>query len=64
MILQIATFIVIVNGVKPYQNATATGPGGASDYSKWNFTLTSKYTLIKEGVNKIVAKFSWNGIEC
>jgi hypothetical protein len=49
---------VIVNGVKPYQNATATGPVGASDYSKWNFTLTSKYTLIKEGVNKIVAKFS------
>ncbi|HET7283177.1 MAG TPA: hypothetical protein VFI70_00695 [Nitrososphaeraceae archaeon] len=49
---------VIVNGLKPYQNATTTGPGGASDYSKWNFTLTSKYTLIKEGVNKIVAKFS------
>ena len=27
---------VIVNNVKPYQNATATGPGGATDYSKWN----------------------------
>ena len=49
---------VIVNSVKPYQNASATGSGGVSDYSKWNFMLTSKYTLIKEGVNKITAKFS------
>jgi hypothetical protein len=48
----------IVNGVKPYQPASAAGPGGASDYSKWSFILTSKYTLIKEGVNKITAKFS------
>jgi hypothetical protein len=49
---------VIVNGVKPYQNATATGPGGATDYSKWSFTLSPKYTLIKEGMNKIATKFS------
>ena len=49
---------IIVNDVKPYQNASASGPGGASDYSKWNFLLTSKYTSIKEGINKITAKFS------
>jgi hypothetical protein len=49
---------VIVNSVKPYQNAAVAGPGGASDYSKWNFMVTSKYTLIKEGVNRITAKFS------
>jgi hypothetical protein len=50
---------VIVNAVKPYQNATANGPGGASDYSKWNFVLTSKYTAIKQGPNnKITAKQS------
>ncbi len=49
---------IIVNDIKPYQNASAGGPGGASDYSKWNFLLTSKYTFIKEGVNKITAKFS------
>ena len=49
---------IIVNGVKPYQPASAAGPGGASDYSKWTFILTSKYTPIKEGVNKITAKFS------
>jgi hypothetical protein len=49
---------VIVNNVKPYQNATALAPSGAADYSKWNFVLTSNYTTIKEGANKITAKFS------
>jgi hypothetical protein len=49
---------VIVNGVKPYQQAKGTGPGGAADYSKWNFVLTSKYTTIKPGpANKITAKY-------
>jgi hypothetical protein len=49
---------VIANGVKPYQPATGTGPGGAADYSKWNFVLTSKYTTIKPGpANKITAKY-------
>jgi hypothetical protein len=49
---------VTVNGIKPYQQATSTGPNGAGDYSKWNFTVTSKYTVIKEGQNKIAAKYS------
>jgi hypothetical protein len=49
---------VIVNGIKPYQQSTATGPNGAGDYSKWRFTLTAKYTSIKEGQNKLTAKFS------
>jgi hypothetical protein len=48
---------VIVNNVKPYQNATAAGTGGAADYSKWKFDITSKYTTIKSGQNKITAKF-------
>jgi hypothetical protein len=48
---------VIVNGIKPYQPAKATGPSGANDYSKWNFLLTSNYASIKEGPdNKITAK--------
>jgi hypothetical protein len=47
---------VIVNGVKPYQNATASGPGGTADYSRWNFNLNS--SMIKEGVNKITSKFA------
>jgi len=32
---------VIANGKRPYQLATASGPGGANDYSKWSFTSTS-----------------------
>jgi hypothetical protein len=50
--------LVIVNGVKPYQPATGTGHGGATDYSTWNYVLTSKYTTIKPGPNnKITAKY-------
>jgi hypothetical protein len=50
---------VIVNSIKPYQPATATGTGGTKDYSKWNFILTSKYTTIKQGPNnKITAKYT------
>ena len=48
---------VIVNNVKPYQNATAAGTGGAADFSKWNFALTSKYTTIKQGDNRITARY-------
>ena len=48
---------VIVNKVRPYQPATAIGPGGAADYSKWNFALTSKYTTIKPGQNRITSKY-------
>ena len=49
---------VIVNGIKPYHPANATGPSGLGDYSKWNFTLTPKYTTVKEGLNKITPKYS------
>ena len=48
---------VIVNNVKPYQNTTAAGAGGAADYSKWKFDITSKYTTIKPGQNKITSRF-------
>jgi hypothetical protein len=49
---------VIVNGIKPYRPTTASGPGGAGDYSKWSFTLVPNYTPIKAGQNKITAKYS------
>lgn len=50
--------VIGVNQVKPYQSTTATGPGGANDYSRWNFLLTSKYTTLKEGPsNRITAKY-------
>jgi hypothetical protein len=53
---------VIVNSIKPYQPATGAGPGGAADYSKWNFVVTSKYTTIKLGPNnKITAKYACSG---
>jgi Bacterial Ig domain len=48
---------VIVNNVKLYQNTTAAGGGGAADYSKCNFALTSKYTTIKPGENRITSKY-------
>src|SRR5919198_1947953 len=56
---------VIVNKVRPYQPATpaagagssGSGSAGATDYSKWNFVLTSKYTAIKPGPNRITAKY-------
>jgi hypothetical protein len=49
---------VIVNGIKPYQRAVATGIGGANDYSTWIYRLTPAYAAIKEGQNKITAMFS------
>ena len=49
---------IIVNGIKPYHDASASTRPGQTDYSKWNFTLTSAYTAIKPGQNKITAKFS------
>ena len=52
------TVSVIVNNIKPYQNAYPTGASGPGDYSKWSFTLSSNYTDIIEGRNRITAKLS------
>jgi hypothetical protein len=49
---------VIVNGIWPYQQVVPTGHGGANDYSTWNYMLTPTYSAIKDGQNKITAKFS------
>jgi hypothetical protein len=48
---------IMVNGIKPYRLATASGP---DDYSKWTFTLTPNlvYSAIKAGQNKITAMYS------
>ena len=60
---------VIVNDVKPYQNAVASGPGGPNDFSNWKFLLREEYTPLIEGKNKITAKLlcesaptRWNGV--
>jgi hypothetical protein len=48
---------VIVNGIRPYQQAIANGTGGTNDYSTWNFVITPTYTTIKEGPdNRITSK--------
>ena len=52
------TVSVIVNNIKPYHAASATGGSGSGDYSKWSFTLSSNYTDILEGRNRITAKLS------
>ena len=53
---------IILNGVKPYQETNATGPGSepgkATDYSTWKYTFTPSYAVIKEGVNKITSNIS------
>ena len=52
------TVSVIVNNIKPYHTASATGASGPGDYSKWSFTLSSNYTDIIDGRNRITAKLS------
>ena len=52
------TVSVIVDNIKPYHTASATGASGPGDYSKWSFTLSSNYTDIIEGRNRITAKLS------
>jgi hypothetical protein len=49
---------VTVNGIKPYQIAVPTGHSRANDYSTWKYVLNPAYTVIKQGQNKITAKFS------
>jgi len=50
---------VIVNNIRPYQNATADGPKGVNDYSKWHYTvLPPNSTSIKDGQNKLTGKLS------
>ncbi len=51
---------VIVNGIKPYQNATATGTAGTNDFSTWSYDIPATYATLKEGQNKITAKLSCN----
>ena len=49
---------IILNDIKPYQDAIPMGTNGENDYSKWSYTLTHHYAVIKEGINKITAKLS------
>jgi len=49
---------VILNDIKPYQPAAATGKGGQNDYSTWSYMLSPNYAVVKEGVNKVTSKLS------
>jgi hypothetical protein len=48
---------VKLNG-NSYRDASASGSGGQTDYSNWNFTLMPSYANMMKGQNKITAKFS------
>ena len=50
------------NDLKPFQAATATGPGGVNDYSTWSFLYSKDYHMIKEGNNELTAKLSCGDI--
>ena len=52
------TVSIIINGIKPYQQTKSAGNKGPNDYSNWTFSATPKYSTIKQGINKITAKYS------
>jgi hypothetical protein len=48
-----------VNDITPMLRVTAAGDSGeAMDFSKWIFTYTQDYQLIKKGENELTAKIS------
>jgi hypothetical protein len=48
-----------VNDITPMQNVSAAGDSGKKDdFSKWSFTYTPKYQLIKQGDNELTAKIT------
>jgi hypothetical protein len=53
---------VIVNDIRPYQNAIARGTEGVDDFSQWEFVLSNNYTHVIEGMNKITAKLLCDSI--
>ncbi len=55
------TVQIDINNSRPYQNATATGPRGANDFSTWRYTTTDLYNPLEKGLNNITAKFVCDG---
>jgi hypothetical protein len=48
-----------VNDITPMRNVTAIGSSGQdNDFSKWTFTYTQNYQLIKPGENELTAKIT------
>ena len=46
------------NDLKPMQNVTANGPGGATDYSNWTYTYNESYHNITAGINELTSKIT------
>ncbi len=46
------------NDLKPMQNVTAKGPGGANDYSNWTYTYNETYHNITAGINELTSKIT------
>jgi len=46
------------NDLKPMQNVTAKGPGGAIDYSNWTYTYNETYHNITAGINELTSKIT------
>jgi hypothetical protein len=46
------------NDLKPMQNVTANGPGGANDYSNWTYTYNETYHNITAGINELTSKIT------
>ena len=46
------------NDLKPMQNVTAKGLGGANDYSNWTYTYNDTYHNITAGVNELTSKIT------
>ena len=46
------------NDLKPMQNVTAKGPGGANDYSNWTYTYNEMYHNITSGINELTSKIT------
>ena len=46
------------NDLKPMQNVTAKGRGGANDYSNWTYTYNESYHNITSGINELTSKIT------
>ena len=44
--------------LKPMQNVTAKGPGGANDYSNWTYAYNETYHNITAGINGLTSKIT------
>ena len=46
------------NDLKPMQNVTTKGPGGANDYSNWIYAYNETYHNIIAGINELTSKIT------